>query len=150
MSTQKPVQTSGVRRQARPKGPGGKAQKPVGADDLREKIKEVYEDCLEAMGQGKECDKVSRKEKGLDDCKPFGEEGWKTVTWDQDDQETAIEKFGEEQYEETLKCLRGKAIKIALNRQNNRPRTEKPPSGEATARSKKRFVSSGKSGFTKQ
>ena len=95
----------------------------------REKIEEVFKACLDAMGKGKKCERVSKTEGGLDECKPFGEKGWDSVTWTDGDKEDAQKLVGDkDKYKETKECLNRKARILATAQMKKRTRVE--PDGQ--------------------
>jgi len=85
------------------------------------KIEDIYRQCLEAMKEGKPCQPVSNTEGGLDECEPFGKEGWDTVTWTDKDKEDA-KNIENNDYEKTVKCLKTKVKKILDSRVDSRKR----------------------------
>ena len=118
---------------------GGKDALPRGSDEKRvkmrnehstkesmkhTKLEQIYTECLQAMENHKPCQRVSENEGGLDECKPFGEEGWKTITWTDNDKDNAKEKFGDVKYQKTVKCLKTKAEKIVESRVDKRTRMD--------------------------
>jgi hypothetical protein len=98
----------------------------------REKLKQVYLDCLALMKDGKPCERVSEKEGGLDECEPFGKKPWDTYDWTEREREKVQNNVGKNQYDKTLACLKNKTKKILDNSQSKRVRmkpVDPEPSG---------------------
>lgn len=90
----------------------------------KDKLKQVYIDCIIAMGKGNECERVSDTEEGLDGCKGFGEPPWNTFEWGEQQKKKVAKELGEE-FSESLKCVRSKAKKIVENQNKKRARMRK-------------------------
>ena len=91
----------------------------------KDKLKQVYLDCLRFMSDGKPCERVSEKEEGLDGCKHFGTPPWNTYLWTDKEKKIVEKKLGPQEYTKTLACLKKKAASIVKKSDAKRTRMKK-------------------------
>lgn len=110
--------------------------------DIRDKIDEVYRQCLVEMNASKTTNEKGTCKAGLHECGRFGESGvWDMQTWTDEDKQTVKNTIGEADYEKAMICLRPKTKKVVLDQLQKRTRvvtedSEKPGMSASSSRSR--------------